>query len=219
MVVSVDASWELRLLGHPALRCDDGRLIGLPMKAFTIAAHLLLDQPNQQCSRSELAEFLWSDAELDPSADEFAHPVEAHSDRDRRLDNLPLRHRRRNHRAPSRLAALRSIGIPTIARQRGSVERRRGGVPVLWPTDRNARSRLRLTRKLAQESTVAPVADVQGGGAPSLESGDLDTLPKEKEALARRLIEENPNDEAGHRALIQNLCVAGRLRPPALDLR
>jgi tetratricopeptide (TPR) repeat protein len=37
----------------------------------------------------------------------------------------------------------------------------------------------------------------------ALESGDLDTLPKEKEALARRSIEENPNDEAGHRALIQ----------------
>ena len=37
----------------------------------------------------------------------------------------------------------------------------------------------------------------------ALGSGDLDALPEKKETLARRLIEEDQNDEAGHRALIQ----------------
>ena len=79
MDANIGENWELRLFGHPELRCDDGRLIDLPTKAFAIAARLLLDRPNQQCSRSELAEFLWSEVELDPSADEFAHLAEAHS--------------------------------------------------------------------------------------------------------------------------------------------
>ena len=79
MDADIGANWELRLFGHPELRSDDGRLIDLPAKAFAIAARLLLDRPNPQCSRSELAEFLWSEVELGPSADELAHLAKAHS--------------------------------------------------------------------------------------------------------------------------------------------
>jgi tetratricopeptide (TPR) repeat protein len=43
----------------------------------------------------------------------------------------------------------------------------------------------------------------QAAARRALESGGLDALPEKKEALAQRLIKENPNDEAGHCALLQ----------------
>jgi DNA-binding SARP family transcriptional activator/TolB-like protein len=203
VLVNVDSGWELRLLGHPTLRGDDGRFISLPMKAFAIAAHLLLDQPNQQCSRSDLAEFLWSDADAThqrtslrtllkririgiggSTTSPFAidgeiialHPGAL------RCDLLEFQRLLASGEASNVVEAAALFSGELIeSRDRGSA---------------SFESWLRNQRSFLSQIFRAAVCR-------ALESGDLDTLPKEKEALARRSIEENPNDEAGHRALIQ----------------
>jgi len=201
--VNVASGWELRLLGHPTLRGDDGRFINLPMKAFTIAAHLLLDQPNQQCPRSELAAFLWSDADAThqrtslrtllkririgmggstPSPFAIDGDIVALQPDSLRCDLLEFQRLLASGEASNvaEAAALFS-GELIETRDRGSV------LFESWLG--NQRSFLSHTFRAAAHR--------------ALESGDLDTLPKEKEALARRSIELNPNDEVGHRALIQ----------------
>jgi DNA-binding SARP family transcriptional activator len=203
VAVSVDASWELRLLGHPTLRRDDGRLVGLPMKAFTIAARLLLDQPNQQCPRSELAAFLWSDADsshqrtnLRTLLKRIRIGIGGSPTRPFAIDGEIIALRRGSLRCDllefQRLLASGEASNVVEAASLFSgelMETRERGSASLENWLRNQRSFLSQTFRAAARR--------------ALESGDLDTLPKEKEALARRSIEENPNDEAGHRALIQ----------------
>ena len=203
VLANVDACWELRLLGHPTLRGDDGRFISLPMKAFTIAAHLLLDQPNQQCSRSELAAFLWSDADAThqrtslrtllkririgiggSTTSPFVIDGEiiALDPGSLRCDLLEFQRLLASGEASNVVEAAALFSGELIeTRDRGSASFER------WLG--NQRSFLSQT--------------FQAAACRALESGDLDTAPKEKEALARRSIEENPNDETGHRALIQ----------------
>jgi DNA-binding SARP family transcriptional activator/tetratricopeptide (TPR) repeat protein len=201
--VNVVSGWELRLLGHPTLRGDDGRFISVPVKAFTIAAHLLLDQSNQQCSRSELAAFLWSDADAahqrtslrtllkririgiggsTPSPFAIDGDIVALHPDSLRCDLLEFQRLLASGEASNVVEAATLFSGELIeTRDQGSVSFEN------WL--RNQRSFLSQTFRAAARR--------------ALESGDLDKLPEEKEALARRSIEENPNDEAGHRALIQ----------------
>ena len=201
--MTVDARWELRLLGHPELRCDDGRLVDLPMKTFAIAAHLVLDRPNQQCSRSELAAFLWSDADsthqrtnlrtllkrirsgIDGSTTSpFAIDGEIIAlDPDAVYCDLSEFQRLlvRGEASDVVKAAALFSGELIETRDRGSAAFER------WLRDQRS--------SLSQAFRAA--------ASRALESDDLNALPEKKEALARRLIEEDQNDEASHRALIR----------------
>jgi len=200
---NIGENWELRLFGHPELRCDDGRLIDLPTKAFAIAARLLLDRPNQQCSRSELAEFLWSEVDsthqrtnlrtllkrirsgiggstLSPFA--IDGEIIALNLGAVRCDLLEFQRLLASGEASDLLeAAVLFSGRLLETRDRGSA------AFEYWLIDQ----RLSLSQAFRAATRRA------------LGSGDLDALPEKKETLARRLIEEDQNDEAGHRALIQ----------------
>jgi DNA-binding SARP family transcriptional activator len=203
MVINAIARWELRLLGHPELRCGDGRLIDVPTKAFAVAARLLLDRPNQQCLRSELAAFLWPDADSPhqranlrtllkrirvgiggstPSPFVIDGESIAFNPDAVRCDLSEFQRLLASDDASdvAEAAALFS-GQLIEARDRESAafERWLGG----------------------QRSSLSQTFQAAAGRA--LESGGLDALPEKKEALAQRLIKENPNDEAGHRALLQ----------------
>ena len=79
MDANIGENWELRLFGHPELRCDDGRLIDLPTKAFAIAARLLLDRPEPAMLALRTGGVPVVGSRLGPSADEFAHLAKAHS--------------------------------------------------------------------------------------------------------------------------------------------
>jgi DNA-binding SARP family transcriptional activator len=209
VVANVGANWELRLFGHPELRSDDGRLIDLPTKAFAIAALLVLDQPSQQCSRSELAQFLWSDAESThhrtnlrtllkrirsgiggstPSPFAIEGETIVLNSHGVRCDLLEFQRLLVSGEAPDVVEAAALFSGQLIeTRDRGSAAFER------WLGDQRS--------SLSQSFRAAACR--------ALESGDLDALPVKKEALARRLIMENPNDEAGHRALIQIYAAQG----------
>jgi DNA-binding SARP family transcriptional activator len=203
VVANVNARWELRLLGHPELRCDDGRRIDLPTKAFAIAAHLLLDRPSQQSSRAELAEFLWSDVDSthrranlrtllkrirsgigDSNASPFTIDGEviAFDSGDVRCDLLEF------HRL---LASDEALDVVEAAAKLSG--------PLLETRDRGSAAFERWLN--GQRSFLSQT--FQAAARRALEHGDLDALPEKKEALARRLIEERTHDEVGHRTVIR----------------
>ena len=197
------ASWDLRLLGHPALRSPEGRLVELPKKAFAVAARLLLDRPNHRCPRAEMAEFLWPEA----------------SPSDQRANLRTLLKRIR--------IGMGGAAMPPFAID-GEIVALNGGAMRCDLTEIK-----RLLAAEGSSDVVAAAALLSGelldgcdkGSAAfeqwlgiqrsslsqafrtaarrALQSRHLDALPKEKEALARRLIEENPNEEAGYHALIR----------------
>ena len=179
------------------------------MKAFAIAARLLLDHPNQRCSRSELAQFLWSDVEPSRQRTNLRTVLKrirsgvgasAHSpfvidgeiialDLDAvRCDLLEFQRLLASGDASDVIEAAELFSDPLIeTRDRGSTAFERW----LW----------------GQRSSLSQA--FQASARRALDSGELDALRENREALARRLIKENPNDEAGHRALIQNSASQG----------
>lgn len=202
MDANVSASWELRLLGRPELRRRDGRLVHLPTKAFAIAAHLLLDWPKRQCSRSELAEFLWPDIDAthhrtnlrtllkrirggignsDTSPFAIDGEIIAFDSGEVRCDLLEFQRLLASDEASEVVEAASLFSGPLLEtrdRESASFERWLDG----------------------QRSFLSQT--FQAAARRALEHGDLDVPPEKKEALARRLIEESPQDELGHRALI-----------------
>jgi len=204
VIVNANPSWELRLFGHPTLRSDDGGVIDLPMKAFAIAARLLLDQPNQRCSRSALAQFLWSDVE---------------SSRQRTNLRTVLKRIRSGFGASAHSPFAvdgEIIALDLDAVQCDLLEFQRllasGDASDVTEAAELFSGQLIETRDRGsaafecwlggQRSSLSQAFQVAARRA--LDSGELDALPGKREALARRLIKESPNDEAGHRALIQS---------------
>jgi DNA-binding SARP family transcriptional activator/Flp pilus assembly protein TadD len=199
----MDARWDLRLLGHPALHGGDGRLVDLPKKAFAIAARLMLDRPNHQCSRSDLAEFLWSDADA-------AH----------QRTNLRTLLKRVRAGVGGPTASPFSIDGEIIALDPGAMRCDLTEFKRLLATGDASdvvEAAALFSGELIEKCDNGPTAYehwlrnqraalsqmFRASACRALESADLDLLPTKKEALARRLIEENPNDEAGHRALLR----------------
>ena len=197
------ASWDFRLLGHPALRSNEGRVVELPKKAFVIAARLLLDRVNHRCSRSDLGEFLWPDADTSRQrtnlrtllkririgmAGATAPPFAV----DGEIIALNVGAVRCDLTEFKRLLASEAASEVVAAAALLSGELLAGcdkGSAAFEHWLRNQRSLLSQTFRKA--------------ACRALESSDLDALPKKREALARRLIEENPNEEAGYLALIR----------------
>jgi len=203
MKTSVTASWELRLLGRPTLRGEEGRLVDLPKKAFAIAARLLLDRPNHRCSRSDLAVFLWPDVDL-------AHQ---HTN----LRTLLKRIRAAIGAVTNSPFAIdgKIVALDPDAMRCDLTEFKR----LLAAGDASdvVAAAALFSGQLIEKCDAGPAAyehwlrnqraslsqAFRTAACQALESADLDLPPRDKEALARRLIEENANDEVGHRALLR----------------
>ena len=184
------ASWDFRLLGHPALRSNEGRVVELPKKAFVIAARLLLDRVNHRCSRSDLGEFLWPDADTSRQrtnlrtllkririgmAGATAPPFAV----DGEIIALNVGAVRCDLTEFKRLLASEAASEVVAAAALLSGELLAGcdkGSAAFEHWLRNQRSLLSQTFRKA--------------ACRALESSDLDALPKKREALARRLIEK-----------------------------
>jgi DNA-binding SARP family transcriptional activator len=197
------ASWDLRLLGQPTLRSNEGRVVELPKKAFVIAARLLLDRTNHRCSRSDLGEFLWPDAD---------------SSRQRtNLRTLLKRIRAGMARAATPPFAIEGeIVALNVAAMRCDLTEFRRLLAADGASDIVAAAAL-LSGELLEGCDKGSAAfehwlrnqrsllsqAFRRAACRALESSDLDLLPRKREALARRLIEENPNEEAGYLALLR----------------
>lgn len=197
------ATPRLVLLGRPTLTTAGGRRIALPRKAFALAARLVLDPSGGPLPRERAARFLWGDADparrmgnlrqllarlrelqtaegprlfaIDP--DHVAFDADA-----ARVDVVELME------APGDLPLVDLVALARAHAGELLAGHDDGGDEQLrW---------LRQQRNVVRERFVA-LAAARAEGAVGVLS------PEDATLLARRVLEADPTNEAGHRALIR----------------
>jgi len=195
-------SCRLTLFGPPRLLDDQGRLVPVPSKTFALVAYLLLTGGGGPSGRGNLRHFLWENADPKTAATNLRKFLQRLRERQERF-GVELIDSERSHvslapsasidladflrivsgRAPNELVALCRI-------YRGDL------LDGLESEESESREWLQVQRTKLREAFVAAVAS-------RLEGKDRDADSLSLRSAARRLIEVDAYNEAGHRALMQ----------------
>lgn len=193
---------RLTLFGRPRLLDEHGRLIPIPSKMFALVAYLLLDSGGGPAGRSSLRQFMWENAEPKSAATNLRKFLQRVRERQEqfgidliesertyvqlaRSADIDLAHFLRivSRQSPDSLLTLCNI-------YRGDLLEGlewEDGEPAEW---------LQMHRSKLREAFVSAVAS-------RLEDKECNADSVSVRTAARRLIEIDPYNEAGHRALMR----------------
>lgn len=199
---------RLTLFGPPRLLDDQGKLIPLPAKAFALVAYLLLAGGGAPLGRASVRQFLWEGAEPKTAAANLRKFLQRLREQQESC-GIELIKCERTHveLAPSAdidlVKFLRIASTPANGDIVSLCELYCGDLlEGLDLEEVEARDWLQLQRTKLREKFVAAVAA-------RLEWKDREADSVSVRSAARRLIEVDPYNEAGHRALMRLFAIEG----------
>jgi len=194
-------SCRLTLFGPPRLLNDEGRLVPIPAKTFALVAYLLLNGGGP-LGRGRLRQFLWENADTKTAAANLRKFLQRLRERQERF-GFGLINSERSHVSLAPLANIDLANFLRIVSTQAPNELlslcriyRGDLLEGLESEDSDSREWLQVQRTKLREMFVTTVAM-------RLEGKDRDADSVSVRTAARRLIEVDPYNEAGHRALMQ----------------
>jgi DNA-binding SARP family transcriptional activator/TolB-like protein len=195
-------AFRLTLLGPPQLLDDQGRLIPIPAKAFALVAYILLTGGGAPTSRASLRQFLWDTPDTKTAATNLRKFLLRIRQRQKQF-GFELIHEERDHVRLVPSADIDLARFQKIATMRGPDDLAalsdiyRGDLleGFAWE-EPEGREWLEVQRVKLRDAFVSAI------------SAWIETVGPEADKVslriaARRLIEVDPYNETGHRALMR----------------
>ncbi|MDK9695480.1 MAG: hypothetical protein OEL76_03735 [Siculibacillus sp.] len=194
---------RLSLTGRPNLTREDGRSIKLPRKAFVLAAYLLMDPARGALPRDRAARLLWEEADQSRRAGNLRQLL-ARVKEVQAEEGFDLFVVSADHVAVAADAVVTDVGLVLGARADATDRRlfdlcKAYGGDLLLGLDEGGEEYTRwlwTRRSLLRQQFIAVVAA-------NVEASIGDLAPEEVVFVARRLIDVDQHQEAGHRALMR----------------